>query len=392
MPKDLYSILELPQTADSSEIRKSYLKLSRQYHPDKASESDRAVNEAKFKEISTAYEILNDSEKKAFYDQTGEIPGENSGGGGMGGGMPFPFGGMGGGMGGGMHFDMNDLFGMFGGGGRGGSRGSPGMKRPGKSPSRKTQIALTLKDFYYGRSLEVHLERMRFCEGCKGEGSKTSKACSDCNGQGVKKQIVQMGPMIMQNVGPCNSCRGSGKTQGDPCDECKGTKFHKQDKNLELIVKKGMKPGDTVVFDGASSNVEEYQEAGDVIIELQPADEDSTWIREGPLLKETATITLGQSLAGTKLVFGDHPGYPNGLVLEIPSGIQNKETLVFVGLGMPIDSQRFGDLHLTILVKATQQELGVLQINRAYFQGLFPSNEIPSGDKAHHAKAARVFT
>ncbi len=387
MPKDLYSILELSRNAEPSEIRRSYLKLSRQYHPDKASESDRVANEAKFKEISTAYEILNDPEKKAFYDQTGEIPGEGGGGGG---GMPFPFGGMGG-MGGGMHFDMGDLFGMF--GGPGGGRGPrTGQRRPGKAPSRKTQIALTLKDFYYGRTLEVHLERMRFCEGCKGEGSKTSRACSDCNGQGVKKQIVQMGPMIMQNVGPCGSCRGSGKTQGDPCDECKGSKFHKQDKNLELVVKKGMKPGDTVVFDGASSNVEEYKEAGDVIIELQAADEDSTWIREGPLLKDSATVTLGQSLAGTKLVFGDHPGYPNGLVLEIPSGTQNKETLVFVGLGMPIDSQRFGDLHLTILVKPTQQELGVLQTNRAYFQGLFPTSEIPSGDKAHHAKAARVFT
>ena len=109
MSKDLYGVLELPRGAESNEIRKQYLKLSRLYHPDKVSNEQKESAEAKFKSISEAYEILSDEGKKAYYDQTGQLPGEGGGGGG---GMPFPF-------------DINEMFGMFGGGGRGGGR-SPG--------------------------------------------------------------------------------------------------------------------------------------------------------------------------------------------------------------------------------------------------------------------------
>ena len=159
MSKDLYSVLELQKGADSSEIRKQYLKLSRQYHPDKASQEKQEEATEKFKEISKAYEVLSDNDKKAFYDQTGQIPGDGNGvgGNGGGGGMPFPFP-----MGGGMPFNMNDLFGMFGNRSGGFSSQGVNVRRPGKAPDRKTQIPLTLKDFYYGRKLQIHLDRNRF--------------------------------------------------------------------------------------------------------------------------------------------------------------------------------------------------------------------------------------
>ena len=351
MSKDLYSILELPKGAESNEIRKQYLKLSRQYHPDKVSAQDKEAAEEKFKSISNAYEILSDDQKKAFYDQTGQVPGEG-GQGGPGQGNPFPF-------------DMSQMFGMFGQGQRQ-QRG----RRNGKAPPRKTHIPLTLKDFYYGRTLQMNLERQRFCPGCKGEGCTNTRSCSDCNGQGVKTQVIQMGPMVMQNTGPCGSCRGSGKSRGDSCSGCSGSKFIKQDKQLELIVKKGMKPGDSVVFQGESSHIEEFTEAGDVVVELQAADEDTCWTRDASTLKTTRTICLGESLCGTKVHFTDHPGYPDGLVLDIPVGIQSKDTLVFVGLGMPIED-RFGDLLLTIIVKPSKAELEVLNANSPYFKGLF---------------------
>lgn len=268
------------------------------------------------------------------------------------------------------------MFGMFGGGGP-----RPRGRHPGKAPSRKTQIPLSLKDFYYGRTLQINLERNRFCVDCKGEGCINIVLCGDCGGQGVRRQIIQMGPMIMENTGPCGRCGGSGKGKGDSCGPCGGSKFIKRDKILQLVIKKGMKPGDTVVFSGESSHIEGFQEAGDVIVELQSADEESSFVRDVGFLKATTTISLGEGLCGSKAIFLDHPGYPDGLVLDIPIGVQNKSVLVFNGLGMPIDSG-FGELHLTVVVKASNEELEVLKNNLPYFQGLFVRPEKVSGEKA----------
>jgi DnaJ family protein A protein 2 len=377
MPKDLYSILEVSRGADASEIKRSYYKLSRTYHPDKVADDEKSAAEAKFKEISAAYEILSDEQKRSYYDQTGQIPGEQGDGGGMPGGMPFPFG-----MGGPMAFDMNDLFGMF--GGRGGRPQRPGMRHPGKAPARKTQIALTLKDFYYGRTLEMKFARSLFCPDCKGEGCRNTRACSDCNGQGVRRQIIQMGPMVMENVGACTTCHGSGKTKGDPCGTCSGSKFQKGEKVLQLVVKKGMKPGETIVFAGEASNVEEYAEAGDVVVELEAADEEHSIVRDGNALKDMVVLSLAQSLCGCSVRIQGHPAYPDGLVLDIPVGVQNKDVLVYPGKGMPHGEGQFGDFLLTVQIRPSSAELQVLQNNMAYFKGLFPSTEEPLsvGNKA----------
>jgi DnaJ family protein A protein 2 len=277
------------------------------------------------------------------------------------------------------------MFGMFGGGG-GGPR--PRGRHSGKAPSKKTQIPLSLKDFYYGRNLQINLERNRFCSDCKGEGCINTVSCSDCNGQGVRRQIIQMGPMIMENTGPCGRCGGSGKGKGDSCGSCRGSKFIKCDKILQLAVKKGMKPGDTVVFSGESSHIEGFHEAGDVVIELQAADEETTFIRDGGILKATVNIGIGGALCGSKAVFLDHPGYPDGLVLDIPFGVQNKSVLVFNGLGMPIESG-FGELHLTVNIKVSKDELEVLKNNLPYFQGLFIRPDKVFGEKAISFTAQR---
>jgi len=377
MSKDLYSILGLSRGADSGEIRRQYLKLSRQFHPDKVSSDQKESAEARFKGISEAYEILSDDQKRSFYDQTGQVPGENPQNNGMPGGMPFPF-------------NMNEMFGMFGRGGMGGGYQQQRGRRPGKASTRKTQIPLTLKDLYYGRTLQINLERQRFCPDCKGEGATNTRSCNDCNGQGMKRQVVQMGPIVMENMAPCNSCAGRGKTRGDSCRGCSGSKFIRQDKSLQLNIQKGMKAGDVITFPGESSHIDEFEEAGDVIVEIQAADEDNSWVREGPILKSKRIITLGQSLCGTKVSFMDHPGYPDGILLDIPIGIQNTETLVFNGLGMPIDNERFGELHLTIIVKATKSELEVLKNNLQYFQGLFTNPDGPSGDKLTKFSAHRM--
>lgn len=368
MSKDLYSILEVPRGAEPNEIRKSYLLLSRKYHPDKAAPEKREENEAKFKEISRAYEVLSDEQKKSYYDQTGEIPGEGGGGGGGGGmppgfpgGMPFPF-------------DIGGLFGMFG-GGRGGPAG-PGMmrgRRPGKAPARKTQIPLTLKDFYFGRTLQIHISRQRFCTSCKGEGALNVKPCEGCKGAGMCRRILQMGPgMMMDASGPCTDCQGSGKAKGDPCSNCNGSKFVKQDKSLELLITKGMKHGDTVTFPGESSQQEDWTEAGDVLVELVAADEDSGWERAGDNLQHRIGLTLGESLCGKTVRLDGHPGYPDGLFVHIPAGVVNRQEITVEGCGMPRSiGSGFGDAILVLTVLATKDERILLESQKETLQGIF---------------------
>jgi DnaJ family protein A protein 2 len=371
--QDLYSVLGVARKADGSEIRKQYLKLSRQYHPDKASLEDKEASEAKFKEISAAYEILSDEKSRSFYDQTGQIPGEAGpppgAGGGMGVGMPFPF-------------DMNNLFGMFGGGRGGGGRS--GGRRSGKAPARKTQLPLTLHDFYYGRTLKVQLERQRFCGECSGEGAKDKVSCGDCQGSGTKVQMIQIGPMIMQNHGPCPSCMGTGKTQGTKCEGCSGTKFKREEKALELTVKPGMKVGDSIRFEGESSHSEDWTEPGDVVVELTEADEDHGWSRPAPdILEHSVTLSIGEALCGTTKILQGHPAHPNGVAVEIRADF-NQKTVFVPGLGMPNPSRNgCGPAMIRINVLQTNADKAVMEGNKTLLADLFGvkvvevSSEIP---------------
>jgi DnaJ-class molecular chaperone len=363
MPGDLYSILGLQKGADDSEIRKQYLKLSKQYHPDKVSDDLKVEYEEKFKEVSRAYEILKDDQQRAFYDQTGQIPGENSGEGpgmpfGMGGGMPFPFsmGGMG----------MNDIFGMF------GRKGDNRPRRQGKAPPRKTQIPLGLKDFYFGRNLKIHLDHKRFCSKCNGEGSLNVKSCGSCGGSGSRTQVIQMGLMIMQNQVPCPNCQGSGKTKGDHCSGCNGSKFTNQEKDIELTVKKGMKHGDIITFPGESSQEEGYTEPGDVVIELVAADEDHGWERHGDNLRHRVNLSLGEALCGKIIRLDGHPAHDTGVYIQIPAGVQNRQEISVEGLGMPRSiGAGFGEVILHLSVMATKEEIELINNNIGSLRDMF---------------------
>jgi DnaJ-class molecular chaperone len=284
----------------------------------------------------------------------------------MNGGAPFGFGTP-------FNFDMGGLFGMFQGRGGGGPRGG---RRQGKAPSRKTQIPLTLKDFYYGRTLQIHLERNRFCGGCKGEGATNIRSCSDCNGTGVKTQMIQMGPMIVQNQGPCGTCRGSGKSKGDACGSCNGTKFNKQDKTLELNIKAGMRPTDEIIFAGEASQEEGYTESGDVVVELVTADEDHGWERQGDLLRHRVGLTLGEALCGKVVRLDGHPAHADGVFIQIPPGVQNRQDIVVEGLGMPrIDGSGFGEAVIMLTVMPTKEERDVLEEKQQVLRDIFKIEE-----------------
>jgi molecular chaperone DnaJ len=359
-----YEVLKLQRGATSQQIRESYKTLVRTEHPDKGGDAE------SFKRIQKAYEILKDESKRSFYDATGQIPGDNASSapqdmpfqGGVGG---FPFGGMGG-----IPVDIHNLFGMF---NNGASRTRPRTKKQGKAPPRATQIALTLKDFFYGKTIGIQLERQRFCKDCKGEGSTSMRECEDCKGSGTKTQVVQMGPFMMQNQGPCDKCNGGGKQKGDACWGCKGSGMIKEEKKLETRIEPGMAPGETIVFAGESSDTHEYTLAGDVLIELQEAEEDNVWERKGDDLCIAVEISWSESIVGCSVRIEGHPGFSEACVFPIPPCSRNGDVVVVKGYGMPKKGSSVrGNALLTVQVKeATSSEKVASISNRKQLTEMF---------------------
>ncbi len=193
---------------------------------------NREEAEAKFKEVSKAYEILSDSQKRSVYDEGGEEALEGGGGGGE-------------------PMDIFDLFGgAFGGGGE-----RKGQRGPRKGDNVNFPLKVTLEDLYSGTSKKLRLTKNVICTSCKGKGGKSGAdaTCKGCKGHGVRLVVRQLGPgMIQQMQTQCTECKGSGSSipEKDKCKTCKGEKTVKEKKTLEVFIEKGMKQGEKIPFAG----------------------------------------------------------------------------------------------------------------------------------------------
>eukprot|EP00992_Anisonema_acinus_P011129 TRINITY_DN7156_c0_g1_i1.p1 TRINITY_DN7156_c0_g1~~TRINITY_DN7156_c0_g1_i1.p1 ORF type:complete len:397 (-),score=64.76 TRINITY_DN7156_c0_g1_i1:195-1385(-) len=274
MVKDtkLYDILGVSPDASEKDITRAYRVLALKYHPDKNPDAGE-----KFKEITGAYDILNDPKKKEIYDRYG-MKGLEEGAGEGGGGM--------------------DPFSFFFGGGGGGRRG--GGERRGKDVGHA--LPVTLEDLYMGKTKKLALQKQVLCPACKGSGSKVAgktSTCSDCRGQGIKIVLRQLGPgMVQQMQTACPTCRGEGVAVDpkDRCGSCKGQRVTSEKKILEVFVEKGMKDKERIVFSREGDQQPDVI-PGDVIIELHMQAHDR-FKREGQNLLTTKTISLGEALCG----------------------------------------------------------------------------------------------
>lgn len=271
-----YDLLGVAPNATSSQLKKAYMKMARKYHPDKNPDG-----EEKFKEITHAYNVLTDEDKRKTYDRLGE-DGLKEGGGG-----------------GGMSPD--DLFssffggGMFGGGG-GRSRG------PRKGRDMQHPYTVRLEDLYNGKEAKLRVRKDVLCGKCGGTGSKTpgmTATCANCHGRGIQITVRRMGPgMIQQLQEQCHECGGSGESisEANKCTGCRGKKVVEEKKILTVHVDKGMRHGQEIRFREEGDQAPDIT-PGDIIIVLQQAEHD-VFHREGADLLMQKDITLYEALCG----------------------------------------------------------------------------------------------
>lgn len=279
-----YDILGVKPGASDSELKKAYRKMALQYHPDKNPSPEAGE---KFKEISMAYEVLSDSEKRKIYDQHGE-QGIKEGGGG----------------GGGFHSPM-DIFDMFfgGGGGMGGMFGEGRRRGPRKTKNLIHQLSVSLEDMYNGSTRKLALQKNVICDLCEGVGGKENavQRCPNCRGTGMQIRVQQLGPGMMQQIqSMCGECQGQGE-RIDPklrCKKCNGRKVNRERKILEVSVEKGMQDGQKINFSGEGDQ-EPGMEPGDIIIVLDEKEHD-LFRRNGVDLIMKLNINITEAICSFK--------------------------------------------------------------------------------------------
>ncbi|XP_071823926.1 dnaJ homolog subfamily A member 2-like [Apostichopus japonicus] len=309
----LYDLLGVSRNCTDAELKKAYRKLAKENHPDK-----HPGNEEKFKEVSFAYEVLSDPEKRQTYDHYGLDALKD---GGSDGGMEDIF----------SHFFGGGLFG--GGGGFGGSR------RPRKGQDMVHRLKVSLEDLYNGKTSKLQLKKNVICASCKGRGGKAgaTQTCRTCHGRGVKVTIRQLGPgMVQQMQSHCTDCDGEGEciNDRDKCKNCNGKKVVEESKILEVHVEPGMKEGQKIPFRGEGDQ-QPGLEPGDIIIVLVEK-EHETFKRNGSNLVLKKTIGLTEALCGFQFTL-KHLDDRELLVTNPPGNIIHPGSLKVVeGEGMPM--------------------------------------------------------
>jgi len=327
MARDLYEVLGVARSASEAEIKKAYRRLARKYHPD-LNPNDKAA-EAKFKEISAAYDVLSDPKKKAQYDQYGFAGEHPSGEGWPGAGSPPPGGGFEG-------FDFSDF---SGGGGSlrdifqsifGGAAGRPAGR---SGPERGEDLQYTMKvgfvDAVRGVQTKIRLSRRIACPACGGSGSKggAPKTCPTCRGTG--KSFQQRGHMRFS--GACPTCGGRGVVNGHDCQECRGQGTVETTETITVRIPAGVDTGSKVRIAGKGHAGPGGGPAGDLFIQIEVMPHP-LFRREGLSLNIKVPITVPEATLGAKI---DVPTLDGSAVIRIPPGTKSGQRFRLQGKGVP---------------------------------------------------------
>lgn len=319
--KDFYEVLGVEKNATEADIKKAYRKLAKQYHPD-VNQEDKSA-EAKFKELSEAYEILSDTQKRAQYDRFGHAgvdPNAYAGGGqGFG---DFDFGGIG------------DIFESFFGGGGGFGRSTKTRNGPQKGADLKYSMEIAFEEAAFGIEREMSINRLEACSTCNGTGAKPGTSpttCAHCGGTGQVqvKQSTPFGQFV--NIKACDVCRGEGKIIVNPCTTCNGKGKIKKGVKIKLNIPAGIDDGQTISLRGEGEPGSKGGPSGDlfVTIKVKP---HSLFKRQGNDVICEMPITFVQAALGAEL---EVPTLDGKVKYTMPEGTQTGSVFRLKNKGIP---------------------------------------------------------
>ena len=341
MPRDYYEVLGVSKDATKDDIKKAYRRLARENHPDTSSDP-KEVAEEKFKEISEAYEVLQDDSKRKIYDQHGHA------------GVNQQFAGGGFSWNDFTHFDdISDIFGsgsgsifdMFFGGSR-----RP-KNAPAQGESLRYDVTITMNEVLNGRTEDIHVPKTSGCADCSGTGGKDGKVnvCEQCGGSG-QVQIVRNSPFgRMASVSDCPKCNGSGKTFKDRCPKCRGSGRVSKTNIVSVTIPKGAEDGMRLRLQGEGDAGFNGGPPGDLYVVVH-VKEDKRFEREGINLWSEIVTTYPRLVLGgseeTVTIDGET------VKVTIPPGTQVGAVLRLAGKGLPrFRTNSRGDMFLRVKIE-----------------------------------------
>ena len=336
MADDYYALLGVSPNATEDEIKRAYRRLARELHPD--SGHGDPVAEERFKEVTQAYEVLRDPERRRRYDMFGPEVARGAGAGP--GGVSDPFGG-----------GLGDIFDAFFGGAAGGPFGG-GRGRAGPLRGADVEVSLQLEfaEAVFGTHPEITVRVPVVCETCGGSGARpgtTPTRCSQCDGTGEVRRVRQsiLGQMV--TASPCNRCGGLGEEITSPCGDCRGEGRRNDERRLTIDVPAGIDDAQTLRLTGRGAAGPRNGPPGDLYVHVRVRRHE-VFQRQGYDLVHELHVPMTQAILGAHIAYQTLDGEED---LVIEAGTQNGRVYRLRGRGVPhVDGRGRGDLLVQITV------------------------------------------
>jgi molecular chaperone DnaJ len=340
---DYYALLDLTPNASDDDIKRSYRRMARELHPDTTGGDP--VAEARFKEVTRAYEVLRDPERRARYDRFGAD--------GVDGRMPAEgdafFGG-----------GLGDIFDAFFGGG---TRAASGRGGPVRGSDAEVVLELQFREAVFGARHDVVLEGPVTCATCEGSGARagtTAVRCPECQGSGELRRVRQsiLGQVV--TAVPCRRCQGLGEAISSPCPDCSGDGRRIETRTFAVDVPAGVDHGSTLRLSGRGPAGPRAGPAGDLYVHLAVRPDDR-FVRQGNDVHADVHVSMAQAALGSTVAFETLDGDES---LPIPAGTQTGHVIKLRGRGVPhVRGRGRGDLLVQVVVdtptglSSTQEDL-----------------------------------